>query len=142
MEQKCTPRERFGPFKIISTDGDLPFDVVGFLQPLLLELNTRGIKAGPQCAAVFDHLFIYEKDIAQAEVVIDQFIEKAKKQAPEHRLLHAPLGELYLLTGREEEGKAALRRAVAVDPRDARARALLEGEEVPGREEGSAHDDH
>ncbi|MCG8694488.1 MAG: hypothetical protein MI806_25045, partial [Minwuiales bacterium] len=73
-------RDRFGPFRIVSTDGELPFDVIGFLQPVLLELNAQGIKAGPQCGAVFDHLFIYEKDIDQAERILLDFIEKAKKR--------------------------------------------------------------
>ena len=41
-------RQAIGPLKMVSTDGELPFDVVGFLQPLLLELNRAGVKAGPQ----------------------------------------------------------------------------------------------
>lgn len=80
LPQQPSPRDRFGPFRIVSTDGELPFDVIGFLQPVLLELNAQGIKAGPQCGAVFDHLFIYEKDIDQAERILLDFIEKAKKR--------------------------------------------------------------
>lgn len=71
-------RDRFGPFKVVSTDGELPFDVIGFIRPVLQELNGAGIKAGPQCGAVFDHLFIYEKDIARAEAMIADFIARAK----------------------------------------------------------------
>ena len=71
-------RQTIGPFKMVSTDGELPFDVVGFLQPLLLELNRAGIKAGPQCAVHADHLFIYERDIARANEIISQFIARAK----------------------------------------------------------------
>lgn len=80
LRQQPSPRDRFGPFRIVSTDGELPFDVVGFLQPVLLALNAQGIKAGPQCGAVFDHLFIYEKDIDQAERIVLDFIEKAKER--------------------------------------------------------------
>lgn len=80
LEAEVTPRDRFGPFRVISTDGELPFDVIGFLHPVLKELNSRGIKAGPQCGAVFDHLFIYEKDIKKAVEILEEFIERAKNR--------------------------------------------------------------
>jgi hypothetical protein len=51
-------RDKFGPFRVVSTDGELPFNVIGFVRPVLQELNGAAIKAGPQCGAVFDHLFI------------------------------------------------------------------------------------
>lgn len=73
-------RDRFGPFRVVSTDGDLPFNVIGFLRPVLEELNGAGIKAGPQCGAVFDHLFIFEKDIDRAEAILAKFIERARTQ--------------------------------------------------------------
>lgn len=73
--------DRFGPFRIVSTDGHLPFDVIGFLRPALEDLNALGIKAGPQCSAVFDHFFIYEKDIQRAERVLDDLIGRAKETA-------------------------------------------------------------
>lgn len=72
-------RERFGPFRVVSTDGELPFDVIGFLGPVLQELNDEGIKAGPQCGAVFDHLFIYERDIERAKAILEGFINKARE---------------------------------------------------------------
>ncbi len=78
LREEVTPRDTFGPFRIVSTDGELPFDVIGFLRPVLQELNAQGIKAGPQCGAVFDHLFIYEKDIDRAEMLLDGFIARAK----------------------------------------------------------------
>ena len=80
LEAEVTPRDRFGSFRIISTDGELPFDVIGFLHPVLKELNGQGIKAGSQCGAVFDHLFIYEKDIERAKVILEEFIESAKSR--------------------------------------------------------------
>ncbi len=78
LQTGITPRGRFGPFRVVSTDGELPFDVIGFLHPALKELNGQGIKAGPQCGAVFDHLFIYEKDIERAKEILEEFIERAK----------------------------------------------------------------
>ncbi|MER6523770.1 hypothetical protein [Streptomyces sp. NPDC001508] len=72
---------RFGPFRIVSTDGELPFDVVGFLRPVLEVLNSAGIKAGPICATGHDHLFIYEKDIEQAEAIIDEFIATSRQES-------------------------------------------------------------
>ncbi|MEO3429499.1 hypothetical protein AAFN88_11610 [Pelagibius sp. CAU 1746] len=80
LEKEAPVRERFGPFKIVSTDGELPFDVIGFLRPLLEVLNGAGIKAGPQCGADFDHLFIYEKDIRRAEELMDGFVAAAKQK--------------------------------------------------------------
>ena len=71
-------RERFGPFRVVSTDGDLPFDVIGFMAPALKALTEAGIKAGPQCGAVFDHLFIYERDIDRAQATLDAFIADAR----------------------------------------------------------------
>ena len=78
LQESVTPRDAFGPFRIVSTDGELPFDVIGFLRPVLQELNTQGIKAGPQCGAVYDHLFIYEKDIDRAVTLLNDFIARAK----------------------------------------------------------------
>lgn len=74
-----TERDRFGPFRIVSTDGELPFNVIGFLRPVLEELNGAGIKAGPQCGAVFDHLFIFEKDIERAQIMLENFIVQAQE---------------------------------------------------------------
>ncbi|MCR9255144.1 MAG: hypothetical protein NXI16_03520 [Alphaproteobacteria bacterium] len=80
LARQVPVRDRFGPFRVVSTDGDLPFDVIGFLKPVLERLNAEGIKAGPQCGAVFDHLFIYEKDIDRAETVLEDFIAWAKSR--------------------------------------------------------------
>lgn len=71
-------RDSFGPFRVLSTDGELPFDVIGFLGPALRALNEEGIKAGPQCGAVFDHLFIYERDIERAKALLEDFISQAR----------------------------------------------------------------
>ncbi len=79
FEESATARERFGPFKIVSTDGELPFNVIGFLRPVLEVLNGQGVKAGPQCGADFDHLFIFEKDIDRALDLMDAFIDKARR---------------------------------------------------------------
>ena len=68
----------FGPFRVVSTDGELPFDVIGFLGPVLRVLNEHGIKAGPQCGAVFDHLFIYERDVERAMAFLEDFISQAR----------------------------------------------------------------
>ncbi|QNI03673.1 hypothetical protein HXW73_12455 [Halomonas sp. SH5A2] len=77
LRSEVSVRNCYGPFRVVSTDGDLPFDVIGFLRPVLELLNNEGIKAGPQCGAVFDHLFIYEKDIERANTLLEGFISKA-----------------------------------------------------------------
>ena len=80
VENQTAVSQKFGPFKIVSTDGELPFNVVGFLRPVLEVLNREGIKAGPQCGADFDHLFIFEKDIDEAQRLLADFIETAKSR--------------------------------------------------------------
>ncbi|CDG54840.1 hypothetical protein AAGW18_14530 [Vreelandella titanicae] len=78
LKTEVSIRDSFGPFQVISTDGELPFDVIGFLGPVLRVLNEHGIKAGPQCGAVFDHLFIYERDIERANALLEDFISQAR----------------------------------------------------------------
>ena len=78
LKSEVPVRGCFGPFRVVSTDGDLPFDVIGFLRPVLELLNNEGIKAGPQCGAVFDHLFIYERDVERASSLLEDFISKAR----------------------------------------------------------------
>jgi len=79
LKTEVSIRDSFGPFRVISTDGELPFDVIGFLGPVLRVLNEHGIKAGPQCGAVFDHLFIYERDVERAMALLEDFINQARK---------------------------------------------------------------
>ncbi|MBT2788527.1 MULTISPECIES: hypothetical protein [unclassified Halomonas] len=79
LKTQVSIRGSFGPFRVISTDGELPFDVIGFLGPVLRALNEQGIKAGPQCGAVFDHLFIYERDVERAVALLEDFINQARE---------------------------------------------------------------
>jgi hypothetical protein len=71
-------REKFGPLKVISTDSPLPFDVVGFIQAALREVNGAGFKAAPQCGLAADHFFTGAADIEAVEGLFRQLIEKAK----------------------------------------------------------------
>lgn len=75
-------RQKLGPLKVISTDSPLPFDVVGFIQAALREVNGAGFKAAPQCGAAADHFFTGEQDIAAVEGLFDNLIEKAKALRP------------------------------------------------------------
>lgn len=79
LKSQVSFRDSFGPFRVVSTDGELPFDVIGFLGPVLKVLNEQGIKAGPQCGAVFDHLFIYERDVEKAMAIVGDFIIQARE---------------------------------------------------------------
>ncbi len=71
-------RQKFGPLKVLSTDSPLPFDVVGFIQAALREVNGAGLKAAPQCGAAADHFFTGADDIHRVERLFHQLIEKAK----------------------------------------------------------------
>ncbi len=75
-------RQKFGPLKVVSTDSPLPFDVVGFIQAALREINGAGYKAAPQCGAAADHFFTGEQDIAAVEDLFGKLIEKAKALRP------------------------------------------------------------
>ncbi len=66
-------RQKFGPLKVISTDGPLPFDVTGFIKAALEPVNSLGMKAAPQCGAAADHFFCAEADIEKIKAVFEQF---------------------------------------------------------------------
>lgn len=66
-------RQKFGPLKVISTDGPLPFDVTGFIKAALEPVNTLGMKAAPQCGAAADHFFCAEAEVDQVAAVFERF---------------------------------------------------------------------
>ncbi|MDK7586367.1 hypothetical protein QP575_11080 [Alcaligenes faecalis subsp. phenolicus] len=66
-------RQKFGPLKVISTDGPLPFDVTGFIKAALEPVNSLGMKAAPQCGAAADHFFCAESEIEKVAAVFEQF---------------------------------------------------------------------
>lgn len=78
LSSRISPRQKFGPLKVISTDSPLPFDVVGFIGAALREINGAGFKAAPQCGAAADHFFTGERDIAAVENLFKQLIDNAK----------------------------------------------------------------
>lgn len=71
-------RQKYGPLKVISTDSPLPFDVVGFIQAALRDINGAGYKAAPQCGLAADHFFTGAADIDAVENLFRQLIDKAK----------------------------------------------------------------
>ena len=75
-----SPRQKFGPLKVISTDSPLPFDVVGFIQAALREVNGAGFKAAPQCGAAADHFFTGANDIDAVAGLFRQLIARAKSK--------------------------------------------------------------
>ncbi|NYT82775.1 hypothetical protein H0A70_14905 [Alcaligenaceae bacterium] len=68
-------RQKFGPLKVISTDGPLPFDVTGFIKAALEPINGRGFKAAPQCGAAADHFFTGEADIDKVVALFESFTQ-------------------------------------------------------------------
>lgn len=66
-------RQKFGPLKVISTNGPLPFDVTGFIKAALEPVNSLGMKAAPQCGAAADHFFCSETDVDKVMRVFEQF---------------------------------------------------------------------
>ena len=65
--------EKYGPVKVISTDGELPFDVTGFIQAALKPINGAGYKAAPQCGIMHDHFVVPADDIGKVAEIFDNF---------------------------------------------------------------------
>lgn len=61
-------RECFGPFRVVSTDGDLPFDVIGFLRPVLELLNN--------CRVPDDQMSYRSYPLLAARELLKQFIRE------------------------------------------------------------------
>ncbi|WP_338666004.1 hypothetical protein VQH23_12670 [Pararoseomonas sp. SCSIO 73927] len=78
MKDSPAVRASFGPLKVISTDSPLPFDVVGFIQAALREVNGAGYKAAPQCGAAADHFFTGAADIEMVEAQFRRLISDAR----------------------------------------------------------------
>lgn len=68
-----TPRQKFGPLCVFSTNSELPFDVTGFIKAALEPVNSLGFKAAPQCGAASDHFFTPEDQIERVVAEFEQF---------------------------------------------------------------------
>ncbi|MBN8943159.1 MAG: hypothetical protein J0H01_26880 [Rhizobiales bacterium] len=75
------PLEKYGPLKVVSTDGDLPYDVTGFIKAALVPINGAGYKAAPQCGVKFDHFLVPEADIARVQGLFADFIASTRRAA-------------------------------------------------------------
>ena len=73
VAEGVTPRQQFGPLRVISTDSELPFDVTGFIKAALAPVNALGLKAAPQCGAAADHFFTSDEDIDRVVAEFTKF---------------------------------------------------------------------
>ena len=63
-------REEFGPLKCITFDVALDIEVSGYLKPAISRLGTAGVSVIPQCALIYDHIFVHENDLDKAVDVL------------------------------------------------------------------------
>lgn len=66
-------RAKFGPLRVISTEGDLPFDVTGFIGAALAPVNGQGFKAAPVCGLRADHFFTSDEHIEAVAAIFEKF---------------------------------------------------------------------
>jgi hypothetical protein len=74
-----THREEFGPLKCITFDVALDITVSGYLKPAIERLGEAGVSVIPQCALIYDHIFVHENDLDKAVAVLNQLQEDAVK---------------------------------------------------------------
>ncbi len=65
-------REEYGPLKCITFDVPLDVTVSGYLKPAISRLGEAGVSVTPQCALIYDHVFIHERDLDTAQAVLKQ----------------------------------------------------------------------
>lgn len=125
--------------EILSRKGIAHF-LVGELDAAQASLR-KAVDLDPE--AVVSRIFLARVILARGrprEAILELGPHAARCEA--HPLFHATLGEAYLGIGDTETGRRYLERAIALDPGDARSRALLAGEDPGplGARNGHGHD--
>ena len=72
-------KNKFGPIKGITFDIPLDIEVSGFLEPAVLKLAKNNISIVPQCALIYDHIFVQSADLDNSCAVLKQLQGSAKR---------------------------------------------------------------
>lgn len=78
QEAEMSPRQVFGPLCGITFDVPLDIEAPGFLAPAVTVLAAAGVSIVPQCALIYDHLFIKEDDLETAVEVLETLQAQAQ----------------------------------------------------------------
>ena len=73
-------RQEFGPLTCITFDIPLDIEVAGYLQPAITRLAEAGISVIPQCALIYDHIFVSVKDAENTVDILKQLQKDAQIQ--------------------------------------------------------------
>ncbi len=73
----------FGPLACITLDVPLDIEVSGYLQPAVHALANAEISIVPQCALIYDHILVHDKDRASAIKVLSDLQKRAEAEASE-----------------------------------------------------------
>lgn len=77
-QQKQTEyRESFGPLICLTLDVPLDIEVSGYLQPAVDALAAAGVSIVPQCALIYDHILVHQKDKDAAVNILKQIQQQA-----------------------------------------------------------------
>lgn len=78
QRKKLTYRDEFGPLCGITLDIPLDIEVSGYLRPAVEQLASAGISIIPQCALIYDHLFVSQKDLEKAIAILKDIQKHAQ----------------------------------------------------------------
>ncbi len=70
-------RQEFGPLKCITFDVPLDVEISGYLKPAISVLADVGVSVIPQCALIYDHILVHERDLHKTTEVLDQLRQMA-----------------------------------------------------------------
>ncbi|WP_299209222.1 ACT domain-containing protein [uncultured Tateyamaria sp.] len=70
-------RNSHGPFACLTFDIPLDVEVAGYLQPAVNCLADAGISIVPQCALIYDHVLVNERDLDAAICALTELRQKA-----------------------------------------------------------------
>lgn len=74
---RARARSATGPFRAITFDIELPFEVTGYLAPVAERLASAGVSIVPQCGYSRDHLLVREEQLESAVTTIRALVEEA-----------------------------------------------------------------
>ena len=70
-------QQSYGPLVCLTLNVPLDIEVSGYLQPAVHALADAGVSIVPQCALIFDHLLVHEKDAETALGVLTELRRQA-----------------------------------------------------------------
>ena len=78
QREKIAYRDEFGPLCGITLDIPLDIEVSGYLQPAVDKLAKGGISIIPQCALIYDHIFVPLKNLDGAISILRELRDQAQ----------------------------------------------------------------